>query len=74
MDISQLKYERIPNPKVTEKTWDMCTEYEYRIMLTIADLITTAALSRKESRGAHYRTDYKSYHRKRRPKRRKRFA
>lgn len=33
MDISQLKYERIPNPKVTEKTWDMCTEYEYRIML-----------------------------------------
>ena len=27
-------------------------------MITIAQIITTTALNRKESRGAHYRTDY----------------
>ena len=34
-------------------------EYEYRNMLTVADLIIEGALSRKESRGAHCRADYK---------------
>lgn len=34
-------------------------EYEYRNMLTIAMLIIDSALSRKESRGAHTRIDYK---------------
>ena len=34
-------------------------EYEYRNMLTVADLIIEGALSRKESRGAHCRSDYK---------------
>ena len=33
-------------------------EYELRNMLTIAEIITSCALNRKESRGAHYRTDY----------------
>ena len=33
-------------------------EYELRDMLIVADLITKSALMRKESRGAHYRTDY----------------
>ena len=33
-------------------------EYEYRNMLEAAELITTAALNRRESRGAHYRSDY----------------
>ena len=33
-------------------------EYEFKNMLTIAQLIAHSALSRKESRGAHYRTDY----------------
>ena len=33
-------------------------EYEFRNMLTVASLIASSALSRKESRGAHYRTDY----------------
>lgn len=33
-------------------------EYEFRNMLIVANLITNSAISRKESRGAHYRTDY----------------
>lgn len=34
------------------------SEYEFRNMLTVAKLIATSALNRKESRGAHYRLDY----------------
>jgi succinate dehydrogenase/fumarate reductase flavoprotein subunit len=33
-------------------------EYEYRNMLTIASIIIKSALERKESRGAHCRSDY----------------
>lgn len=33
-------------------------EYEFRNMLTVARLIADSALSRRESRGAHYRSDY----------------
>ena len=33
-------------------------EYEFRNMLLVSELITTSALMRKESRGAHYRTDF----------------
>ena len=33
-------------------------EYEFRNMLTVAKLIAYSALQRKESRGAHFRTDY----------------
>ena len=33
-------------------------EYEYRNMLTVCSLIIDSALERKESRGAHYRSDY----------------
>ena len=33
-------------------------EYEFRNMLTVSGLIADCALSRKESRGAHFRTDY----------------
>ena len=33
-------------------------EYELRDMLIVAELITKSALMRKESRGAHYRTDF----------------
>ena len=33
-------------------------EYEFRNMLCVAKLITSCALNRKESRGAHYRLDY----------------
>ena len=34
------------------------SEYEFKNMLTVAQIIISAALSRKESRGAHYRSDY----------------
>ena len=33
-------------------------EYELRNMITVSELITSCALKRKESRGAHFRTDY----------------
>lgn len=33
-------------------------EYEYRNLLTVASLIVKSALNRKESRGAHTRSDY----------------
>ncbi|MCQ2744669.1 MAG: L-aspartate oxidase [bacterium] len=33
-------------------------EYEYRNMLTVAEIITESALNRTESRGAHSRSDY----------------
>jgi len=33
-------------------------EYEFRNMLTVAKLIALCALKRRESRGAHFRTDY----------------
>ena len=33
-------------------------EYEFKNMLTVSLLIAYCALRRKESRGAHYRTDY----------------
>ncbi len=47
--------------KSTFRTTKRCLntdEYEYRSMLEAAELITTAALNRRESRGAHYRKDY----------------
>lgn len=33
-------------------------EYEFKNMLTVAEIIIISALNRKESRGAHYRTDF----------------
>ena len=39
-------------------------EYEFKNMLTVSLLIAYCALQRKESRGAHYRTDYPETHEK----------
>lgn len=34
------------------------SEYEFKNMITVAQLVIDSALNRRESRGAHYRTDY----------------
>lgn len=52
--IEKMKKEFKRNRKCLNKE-----EYEYRNMLTAAGLIIEGALNRKESRGAHSRSDYK---------------
>lgn len=52
-EIYELKSEFRRNSKCLNKQ-----EYEFRNMLCVAQLIAKSALKRKESRGAHYRTDY----------------
>ena len=51
--ISDMKY----NFKRNRKCLNI-QEYEYRNMLTSAEIVAQAALNRKESRGAHSRSDY----------------
>ncbi len=51
--ISKLKKGFLRNRKCSSKE-----EYEYRNMLNVAALIVEAAFNRKESRGAHSRSDY----------------
>ncbi len=48
--------EKFPHDKICSNK----DEYEFRNMLTTAELIVRSALRRKESRGAHYRIDYLS--------------
>ena len=48
--------------EILEFTLPTIDEWEVQNMLTIAYLITKAALLRKESRGAHYRVDYPTVH------------
>lgn len=52
-ELQKLKEEFPINAKCLNK-W----EYEFKNMLTVAQLIIDSALTRKESRGAHFRTDY----------------
>ena len=40
------------------RSWSCMAEFEFQNMLDIANLITGAAIIRRESRGAHYREDY----------------
>lgn len=50
---------KMQNNFVRESKCLNIAEYEYRNMLTVAKIITECAISRKESRGAHSRSDYK---------------
>lgn len=52
-ELKQLKAEFPRTFKCTSRE-----EYEFRNMLITSELIINSALMRKESRGAHYRTDY----------------
>ena len=53
LEIDRLKSEFMRDKKCLNKD-----EYEYRNMLTISSLVVECALARKESRGAHCRSDY----------------
>jgi L-aspartate oxidase len=44
--------------KIMEGSCASIKEFEFRNMITVARLITASALKRKESRGAHYRSDF----------------
>lgn len=55
-EIKKLQSEFLRNRKCLNKQ-----EYEYRNMLTCAKAIVESALNRKESRGAHSRSDYKVF-------------
>lgn len=53
VELQKLKSEFSTSAKCYNKE-----EYEFRNMLTVAQLVIDSALQRKESRGAHARTDY----------------
>jgi L-aspartate oxidase len=44
--------------KIKGKSYDNIEQWELVNMLTLSELVVKSALIRKESRGAHYRTDY----------------
>ncbi len=56
---AEQKIEQLKNDFKRDRKCLSIEEYEYRNMLTTASLIVKSALMRKESRGAHCRSDYK---------------
>lgn len=53
--------EKVENLKLNFHRTDKCLskeEYEFKNMLTVAEMVIISALKRKESRGAHFRTDF----------------
>jgi L-aspartate oxidase len=53
--------DEIKRLKAIFRTTDKCSnkyEYEFKNMLTVAEIVAKSALNRKESRGAHFREDY----------------
>lgn len=59
LTIAKNKIEKLKNDFKRRRKCLNKDEYEYRNMLTVSGLIVDAALNRKESRGAHCRSDYK---------------
>lgn len=58
LNTAKTQIEKLKNKFNIEKKCSDIEEYEYRNMLIASSLITECALKRKESRGAHYRSDY----------------
>lgn len=58
LTIANKKLQEIKSKFSTEAKCFNKWEYEFKNMLTVAQLIINSALKRNESRGAHYRTDY----------------
>jgi len=49
---------RLANDLAIREPLDIALAYEQRNLLDVAEVITTAAMMRRESRGSHYRSDY----------------
>ena len=50
--------QRIPKPATGPFAQELCDWHELRAALDVARMVTTAALRRRESRGAHQRDDH----------------
>lgn len=60
LDTANEKLQRLKAKFPIEAKCQNKFEYEFKNMLTVAQLIIDSALNRKESRGAHYRKDFQT--------------